>query len=276
MIIDAHQHFWKYDPVQYAWIDDSMAKLQRDYLPENLAPVLQKNGIDGCITVQADTSEADTTFLLELAAANDFVKGVVGWVDFCAENIEERLEFFADQQKICGFRHVVQAEPDVNFLLRTDFLRGIKALGKYDLTYDILVFPHQLGAALEFVRLFPKQQFVIDHLAKPYIKDGFRDGWTVLMRSIAEFPNVSCKISGLVTEADWQNWSYDDFVPYLDAVTAAFGADRLLFGSDWPVCLVAGDYSEVLEIVQRYTAAWSEQERAKIFGDNALRKYNLA
>jgi len=186
MTIDAHQHFWQYDPIQYDWIDDSMAVLQRDFLPEDLQPLLQKNDLEVCIAVQADTSEEDTAFLLELAQEHAFIAGVVGWVDFCAENVAERLELFSGHRKLCGYRHIVQAEPDVNFLLRPDFLRGIEALGKYDLVYDILVFPHQLGAVLEFVKKFPNQRFVIDHLAKPYIKDGFLEGWAVLMRAIAQ------------------------------------------------------------------------------------------
>lgn len=275
MTIDAHQHFWKYDPIRYGWIDDSMALLKRDFLPTDLEPILQQNGIAGCVAVQAETSELDTHFLLELAAEHDFIKGVVGWIDLRVPNVDERLAYYAQFKKLAGFRHVVQAESDVNFMLRPDFRRGIQALQAHKFTYDILILPHQLGAALEFVRLFPEQAFVIDHLAKPYIKDGFIDGWKVLMQAIAKFPNVHCKISGMVTEAALNDWQYDDFVPYLDVVTEAFGPKRLLYGSDWPVCLLAGSYADVLSIVKTYTNAWSEEDKQRFFGKNAIEFYQL-
>lgn len=273
MIIDAHQHFWHFDPVRDAWIDDSMKVLQRDFLPVDLKPDLDANGVSGCVAVQADQSEAETHFLLQLAEKQDFIKNVVGWVDLQAENVTERLDYFYQFGKLAGFRHIVQSEQDVNFLLRKNFCRGIAALERHDFTYDILVFPHQLGAVLEFVRRFPRQKFVIDHLAKPYIKDGYFDGWALLMREIAKAENVFCKISGMVTEANWQQWQYADFVPYLDVVTDSFGTDRLMFGSDWPVCLVAGSYGQVIGIVRQYFENFSSEEKTKVFGLNALRFY---
>lgn len=275
MHLDTHQHFWRYDPVRYAWIDDSMAAIRRDFLPEDLAPVLEANGIAGCIAVQADQTEEETTFLLDLTANNDFVKGVVGWVDLRAPDAVARVEQFATNPKFRGVRHVVQREPDVNFLLRDDFMRGVSALHQFGLTYDILIFPHQLGAALEFVRRHPDQPFVIDHIAKPYIKDGFIDGWAALMHAIAEHPNVHCKISGMITEADWKHWRYEDFVPYLDVVFQAFGTDRTMFGSDWPVCLVAGSYERMIGIVQRYTERFSPDERDAFFGGNGASFYGV-
>lgn len=274
MVIDAHQHFWKYDPVRYNWIDDRMPQLKRDFLPEELKKVFKLNQVDGCIAVQADQSEEETHFLLQLADEYNFVKGVVGWVDLRSIDLQERLEYFSQYRKLSGFRHVVQDETDVNFLLRPSFLKGIECLKKYNFSYDILIFPQQLGAALEFVRLFPDHAFVIDHIAKPYIKDGFFDGWAVLMRAIAQYPNVSCKISGMVTEADWHHWKFEDFLPYLDLVVEAFGVDRLMFGSDWPVCLLAATYREVKGIAVQYFAGFSPAEKEAIFGGNAMRFYN--
>ncbi len=276
MVIDAHQHFWQFDPVRDAWIDNSMSVLRRDFLPADLLPTLCDNGVDGCIAVQADQSEIETEFLLGLATRHDFIRGVVGWVDLRADNIEERLEYFAQYPRLRGFRHIVQGEADVNFMLRPDFQRGIGLLEKFDFTYDILVFPHQMGAALELACRFPRQTFVLDHLAKPYIKDGFREGWAVLLRELGRCENVYCKVSGIVTEADWQHWQYADFVPYLDEAFEAFGPDRLLYGSDWPVCLLGGDYGRVKGILTQYLGAFSPSDRSKVWGGNAARVYGLA
>ena len=274
MILDTHQHFWHYDPTTHSWIDDAMAVIRRDFLPEDLQRVYAANGVDGCIAVQADQTEAETMFLIRLADQYDFIKGVVGWVDLRAENIEDRLAHFYQFKKVKGFRHIVQGEPDHNFLLREDFKRGIAALHGYNFTYDILIFPHQLGAALELVRLFPKQKFVIDHMAKPYIKDGFFDGWSVLMKALGQYENVYCKVSGIITEADYQNWTYEQIEPYLDVVFEAFGKKRTMFGSDWPVCLVAGRYAQVKGIVERYIAGWQEEDQARVLGLNGATFYN--
>ena len=275
MFIDAHQHFWQFDPVRDAWIDDSMSVLRRDFLPADLLYTLRDNGVEGCIAVQADQSETETKFLLDLAAQYDFIRGVVGWVDLRAANLEERLEYFSQFSRLRGFRHIVQGEADVNFMLRPDFQRGIGMLEQHGFTYDILVFPYQMGAALELARRFPHQMFVLDHLAKPYIKDGFREGWAVLLRELGRCENVVCKVSGLVTEADWQHWQYADFVLYLDVAFEAFGTDRLLYGSDWPVCLLGGDYSQVKEILTRYLEPFSPTDRDKVWGGNAARVYGL-
>lgn len=275
MTIDAHQHFWHYHPVKDAWITEEMKVIQRDFLPQDLQPVLQENGIDGCIAVQADQSEEETTFLLELAAKHAFIRGVVGWIDLRAANLEERLAHFSQFKTLKGFRHIVQGEPDPAFLLREDFCKGIQALKKYDLTYDILVYPVQLPAVAGFVQRFPEHRLVIDHLAKPDFKTGDISTWEKQMRTIAQHQQVHCKLSGMVTEADWQHWEPAHFAPFLDVALEAFGADRLLFGSDWPVCQVAGSYAQVKEIVTDYISRLSATEQAKIMGGNAVRFYNL-
>lgn len=275
MIIDAHQHFWVFDPVRDAWITEEMSVIRKDFLPADLAPVLEANGVDGCVAVQADQSETETAFLLQLAAENAFVKGVVGWADLRSEHIDERLEHFAQFPLLKGFRHIVQGEADPEFLLREDFCRGIKALAKHDFTYDILIYPHQLPAAVQFVRKFPDQRLVIDHLAKPYIKKGALKGWEEQMRAIAEHGHVFCKLSGMVTEADIRTWKPEDFTPYLDVALEAFGAERLMFGSDWPVCLLAADYPEVKKIVTDHIAQLSTGEQAQIMGGNATTFYKL-
>lgn len=275
MIIDSHQHFWIYEAEKHAWLDDNMKIIRRDFLPEDLKLVYQTNAIDGCVAVQADQTLAETDFLLDLAEKNDFIKGVVGWVDLRASTIDEVLNQYSQFPKLKGFRHVVQVEADPNFMLRPDFGNGIAALEKYNFTYDILIFPHQLGAALELVRRFPNQKFIIDHIAKPYIKDGFYDGWAALMKAISEYQNVYCKLSGMTTEADYNNWTSEQIEPYMQLVLEAFGANRILFGSDWPVCLVAGNYTKTKELVTNFIAKLSSEEQAAIMGGNAMQFYNL-
>lgn len=275
MTIDAHQHFWKYDPKSHAWIDENMSIIRRDFLPSDLKPVFDANGIDGCVAVQADQTLAETDFLLELAKENDFIKGIVGWVDLRDENIEEYLEKYHGHSKLKGWRHVVQEEADHNFLLRKDFLRGISHLEKYDYSYDILVFPHQLGSVLEFVKRFPYQKFVIDHIAKPYIKDGFYEGWAVLMKEIAKHENVYCKLSGMITEANYNTWTPELLHPYIHLVLEIFGSERMMFGSDWPVCLVAGEYGQVKNVVADVISQLSVQDQDMIMGGNATAFYRL-
>ena len=275
MTIDSHQHFWKYEPVKHDWIDDEMAIIRKDFMPSDLREVYVKNGIDGCVAVQADQTLAETDFLLDLASKNNFIKGVVGWADLQGEDIEMVLEKYSAFEKLKGFRHVVQGEPDHNFLLRPNFLRGIKALQKHNFTYDILVFPHQLGAVLEFVKRFPNQIFVIDHIAKPHIKDGFFDGWATLMKEISKYENVYCKVSGMITEADYKSWTEAQLQPYLNLVFNAFGTKRIMYGSDWPVCLVAGKYNQVKAIITTFISKLSETEKAAVMGKNAIQFYDL-
>lgn len=275
MIIDSHQHFWKYNPVKHDWIDDDMARIRKDFFPSDLKAVFQENHVDGCVAVQADQTLVETDFLLSLAEENSFIKGVVGWVDLRNSELETLLETYQDKSKLKGFRHVVQGEADPNFILRSDFMNGISVLGKHQYTYDILVFPHQLGAVLEFVKKFPNQKFVIDHIAKPYIKDGFYEGWAVLIKEIAQYENVECKLSGMITEADYKHWTPEQIHPYMELVLEAFGAKRVMYGSDWPVCLVAGQYGKVMNLVQSFISKLSHQEQKQIMGENAITFYNL-
>ena len=275
MTIDAHQHFWHFEPAKHSWIDDSMAAIRKDFLPSDLKKVFTENNIDGCVAVQADQTLQETDFLLGLAKANDFIKGIVGWVDLRAKGIGTFLEQYGEQKEIKGFRHIVQGEADPNFLLRPDFMRGISHLDTYGYTYDILIFPHQLGATLEFVKKFPDQRFVIDHMAKPYIKDGFFNGWAILMKEIAKHENVYCKLSGMITEADYNSWTPDQIIPYMDLVLGAFGPDRLMYGSDWPVCLIAGNYARVKQLVVNFIADLSTTEQQRIMGGNTIKFYNL-
>ena len=275
MVIDSHQHFWKYEAIKHDWIDDSMSVIRKDFMPSDLKKVYEENEIDGCVAVQADQTLAETDFLLDLASQNNFIKGVVGWADLRAASIHDVLSEYAKHKKLKGFRHVVQGEPDPNFLLRDAFSRGISALDKHNFTYDILVFPHQLGAVLEFVKKFPNQKFVIDHIAKPYIKHGFFDGWATLMLAIGKLPNVHCKLSGMITEADFDTWTPEQITPYMELVLEAFGAEKIMFGSDWPVCLVAGNYNKVKELTSHFISHLSHDEQAAIMGKNAITFYNL-
>jgi L-fuconolactonase len=272
--IDAHQHFWKYNPLSHSWIDDAMAVIRKDFLPEDLAPVLKANGVAGCIAVQADQSEAETVFLIALAAQNDMIKGVVGWVDLCAANIDERLDYFQQFPIVKGFRHILQAE-DPSFIIQPVFLRGISSLKKNNFTYDLLIYPKHLPAAIQLVKQNPDQYFVVDHIAKPFIKNGLMEGWKEEIKELATFKNVYCKLSGLVTEADNHKWKQQDFIPYLDTVTECFGIDRMMFGSDWPVSLVAASYDSVLAIIKTYFESFSADEKAKIMGLNAFNFYHL-
>jgi L-fuconolactonase len=237
--------------------------------------VYARNEIDGCVAVQVDQTLGETDFLLELATEYEFIKGVVGWADLRSSGIDSVLEKYTNNKKLKGFRHIVQGEPDPNFMVRPSFLKGIAALTSYGYTYDILVFPHQLGAALELVKKFPDQKFVIDHLAKPYIKDGFFEGWAVMMAEIAKYDRVFCKMSGMITEADHQSWNPTQMQPYMDFALNNFGAHRLLFGSDWPVCLVAGSYGQVKSLVTNFIGSLSKSEQQAIMGNNAIQFYNL-
>jgi L-fuconolactonase len=249
MRVDAHQHFWKFDRARDTWITDEMSVLRRDFLPQDLRPELAANDFAGSIAVQASQSESETHFLLDLAQHDSSILGVVGWINLMSPDIADRLSYFRQFKKLCGFRHIVQAESDDRFMLRDDFLRGVDSLAQFDFTYDILIYPRQLPAAIELVASIPNQKFVLDHMAKPEISTGNLDPWAAAIRELATSQNVHCKLSGMVTEANWECWKLSDFTPYLDVVFESFGSDRLIFGSDWPVCLVAGSYSEVVHLV---------------------------
>lgn len=275
MIIDAHQHFWRYDSLRHGWINDEMSAIRRDFLPEDYAQEGRANGVDASIAVQVDQTEAETHFLLDLAEKNRVIAGVVGWVDFRSANIESRLEHFSQFQKLCGFRHIAQSEPDDQFLVQPDFLRGLALLRKFHFAYDILIYPKQLPSAIELVTRLPEQPFVLDHAAKPSIKSGALEPWASYVKTLAQNPNVFCKLSGLVTEADWSQWQPADFHPYLDVLFASFGPDRLMFGSDWPVCLVGGTYAQVKQLVEAYVDAHAPERKSNIFGASAARFYQL-
>ncbi|RTQ48122.1 amidohydrolase [Hymenobacter gummosus] len=273
--IDAHQHFWLYQPERDAWITDDMQVIRRDFLPQHLQPLLQQHGLDGCVVVQSDQSEAENEFQLRNAAAHDFIRGVVGWVDLRADDVTERLAHYTQFPKLKGFRHVLQGEADRALMLRPEFQRGIRALSAHGFTYDVLIFPDQLGYAAALAAAHPNQPFVLDHLAKPYIKRSDIEGWKKDVQQLAAHANVWCKASGMITEADWQSWQPADFRPYLDVVFEAFGPQRVMFGSDWPVCLVAGQYGQVVELVQQYLQGFSADEQRRFWGDNAAQFYRL-
>jgi L-fuconolactonase len=272
--LDSHQHFWRYDAQQYPWIAPG-SPLQRDWLPPDLAPLLAAEKLDGCIAVQARQTIEESHWLLELAEHHSIVKGVVGWVDLRSPGVAKDLAALAPHPKFCGVRHVVQDEPDVNFMLGAEFQRGIGKLREFKLSYDILILPRQLPAAIELARRFPEQPFVLDHIAKPPIMDGTLSPWREQIRELAKSPNVLCKVSGMVTEADLAAWKPADFRPFLDVVFEAFGEERLMYGSDWPVCLRAAKYAQVYQLVADYAQKLSDAAKEKIFGGNAARFYRV-
>ena len=275
MRIDSHQHFWHYSPVNHAWMSDDMGALKHDYLPADLQPLLSQSGFDGCVAVQASQTLEETRWLLELARQNDFIKGVVGWVDLRSDNLLAQLKEFATHPKFVGVRHVVQDEPDDQFLLGKEFRRGITHLREFNLVYDLLLFPKHLPVAARLVQEFPDQPFVLDHIAKPRIGEGFLSPWCDDLKTLAQFENVACKLSGMVTEAKWKQWQASDFRPYLDCVFSAFGAERLMIGSDWPVCIVSSEYGETMRIVTDYLKEFPEPVRTGILGGNCARIYGI-
>ena len=275
MRIDSHQHFWIYDPNQYPWMTDELSAIRSNHLPEHLQVEFDRLGIDGSVAVQARQSLDESRWLLKLADESCLIKGVVGWVDLRSENVEDQLAEFAEHPKFVGVRHVVQDEPDENFMLLPEFIRGISKLKSYDLSYDILVFPKQLPAAIKLVKQFPDQSFVLDHIAKPLIKDKEISTWDEHIRELAQFSNLTCKVSGMITEANWTAWKTSDFTPYLDVVFEAFGEDRLMYGSDWPVCKLAGSYRQVYDLTDNYFSQFSPLAKEKFFGGVASEFYRL-
>jgi L-fuconolactonase len=275
MKIDAHHHFWKYNPAEYGWIDDSMKSLRRDFLPEHLRQEIAASGIDGVISVQARQTNEETQQLLEFAAQNDFIKGVVGWVELISSNVHEDLARFSANKKLKGVRHVVQGEPDDDFILRADFNRGISALREYDLRYDILIFERHLPQTIQFVDRHPDQIFILDHIAKPSIKANKLSPWRENLRALAERENVFCKISGMATEADFKAWTEAQLRAYFEVALEAFGPQRLMFGSDWPVCLAACGYVRWHALVGSWISELSADEQARILGGTAIEAYKL-
>ena len=273
--IDSHQHFWRYEAREYPWIDDDKDALKRDYMPADLAPLLAANDIDGVVAVQARQNTRETEFLLELADAEEFIRGVVGWVDLRADDVAAQLERVAPHPRMVGVRHIVHDEVDDRFMLGGGFLDGLAQLRQHNLTYDLLLYPKHLRVAIDVVKRFPDQPFVLDHIAKPFIKDGILEPWASEIRELATYENVWCKVSGMVTEAAWGAWTRDDYAPYLDVVFDCFGIDRLMFGSDWPVCTLSGSYAEVVGIMRDYINKLSDEEKDKVMGANASAFYGL-
>jgi L-fuconolactonase len=275
MRLDSHQHFWHYSPTEHTWMTDQMAILKRAFLPHDLQPLLASIHFEGCVAVQARQNLEETRWLLELADQHDFIKGVVGWVDLRSEDLGHQLERFAAHPKLVGVRHIVHDEPDDSFILRPDFRRGISQLKEFDLTYDLLLFPRHLKVAVKLVEEFPEQPFVLDHLAKPKIAEQLFSPWQEDLHQLAKLPNVTCKLSAMVTEAKWNQWRPSDFHRYLDIAYAAFGWSRLMIGSDWPVCTLSGEYEPVMKIVIDYVQKFPAETQAAILGDNCARFYRI-
>jgi L-fuconolactonase len=275
MKIDAHQHYWNYSVEDYGWIGDNMSVLKQDFLPVNLAPVLVDAGFDGTVAVQARQIYDETKWLLKLSDQSSIIKAVVGWVELCSENVRDQLRECSSHPRLRGVRHVLHDEPDDAFGLREDFVRGLAMLEEFNLAYDLLVFPKHLPLCCKIVEKFPNQVFVLDHIAKPLIKEGAMEPWEAGIRRLAQHPNVSCKVSGMVTEADWSGWKPEDFKPYLDVVFDCFGVDRLMIGSDWPVCTVSAPYANVMDIVCNYIGQLSPEQQAAVLGENARRIYQI-
>lgn len=276
MRIDAHQHFWRYTPAEYGWIDDAMARLRRDYLPADLQGEMARAAVDACVAVQARQTLDETRWLLALADAYPYIAGVVGWIDLQSSDARAELAALAGQPKLVGVRHIVQSEPDDRFMLRPAFCAGMALLEEFGLAYDILIYSRHLKVAAELVDRFPAQRFVLDHLAKPAIRSHAIDAWANDLRELAMRPNVWAKLSGLVTEADWSAWTPASLRPYLDVAFECFGVERLMIGSDWPVCTVAGDYAKTMSAVVDYVADRPAHERDAVLGGNAQKFWNLA
>lgn len=274
MRIDSHQHFWRYDRAQYPWIAAG-TPLMRDFLPPDLADELGRCNLQGCIAVQARQSLEETRWLLELADSSPIIRGVVGWVDLRSDDVVDQLAQFADHPKLVGVRHVVQDEADDNFMLAHQFQHGISQLAQFGLTYDILIYPRQLPAAIRLAENFPEQPFVLDHLAKPLIRDAVLEPWASEIRDLAKHPQVMCKISGMVTEAKLNVWRPTDFAPYLDVVLQAFGPDRIMYGSDWPVALLSGSYQQVYDLAADFIRPLGPDAERKFFCDNVANFYCL-
>ena len=273
-IIDTHQHFWNYDATRHDWINEDMRAIKKDFLPEQLAPILKENKVEGCVSVQVDQTTKETDFLLALAKEHSFIKGVVGWVDLRASNLEDKLENYKDAKALKGFRHIIQGQA-AGFMLQPNLIQGLKKLATRNYSYDLLIYAHQLKEANELIKQVTELPIVIDHLAKPNIKNNEIEDWKKEITALAKYPNVYCKISGMATEANWETWTMAGLQPYLDTVVEAFGTERIMFGSDWPVCLVASSYAKWLKGVQKYFNTFSSTEQEAIFAGNAIKFYKF-
>lgn len=273
--IDAHNHFWHYRPEEYSWIGEGMERVRRDFLPDDLLVEIKAAGIDGTIAVQARQTVHETQWLLDLAERYDFLKGVVGWAPFLERSLQDEVARFVTRGKLKGLRHVIHDEPDPDFILRSDFNNGIDRIQKFDLVYDILIFERHLPQTIEFVDRHPNQAFVVDHIAKPRIRERELSPWQKFTTELGRRENVSCKLSGMVTEASWTDWQEDHLAPYFETVLSAFGPDRLMFGSDWPVVLVASEYVSWANTVRTFVSRLSTNEQQQIMGGTATRVYRL-
>lgn len=274
MILDSHVHFWKFDPIRDSWITKDMNVIQKDFFPPDLEPLLAENGVSGCIAVQADQSETETDFLLALAEENSFIKGVVGWIDLRRPDIDQKLESYSAIKSLKGFRQIAEGEAP-GFLVGDDFVRGVQALKKQEYTYDILIKHHQLQEAIILTDKVPGQAFVIDHCAKPELTKSDTTAWANQIKVLAQNPDVYCKLSGLLTQCNWQNRDEKAIFNCLDLIFEHFGTGRVMFGSDWPVMLLAGNYNHWIELVTKYTGGFTPEEKEHIFFKNTACFYNL-
>ena len=275
MIIDSHLHFWKYSPVSHAWISDELRVLRRNFLPEDLLPQFQNSGVSKGVAVQAAQTEAETDFLLQLAEEHDLIAGVVGWVDLRADSLASQLERWAGNKRLKGFRHLIQDEPHPDFMRQPELIRGLELCAQQGYTYDLLVKPHQLDEAIELLSNLPEIPIVLDHIAKPEIAAQKKDPWRTHIKELASFPHLCCKLSGMITEANWEAWTLADIKPYIEVILESFGPQRIMYGSDWPVCLLAGSYPRVIELVRETISELSPTEQADIWGETATRFYQL-
>ena len=275
MRIDAHQHFWKYTPATHGWINDEMSVIRKDFLPNDLEPILSKHHIDGTIAVQADESINETAFLLSLSEKHDFIKAVVGWIDLRSTEVNDQLAYYKQFNKIVGFRCIMQGQPDEAYLSNTNFIKNLNSLKEFNYTYDLLVYHHQLPSLLKLIDKVPENKLILDHIGKPNIKEKKFSKWKENIFELAKHPGIYCKLSGMITEANYSTWIYDDIVPYMDVVGEAFGTDRICFGSDWPVCLVAGQYDKMIGIVEKWASQLNSKTQEQIFGLNTCTFYNI-
>jgi L-fuconolactonase len=275
MRIDAHQHFWKYAPTTHGWINDEMAVIRRDFLPNDLEPILSKHNIDGTVAVQADESIHETEFLLSLSEKHAFIKAVIGWIDLRSPQIHDQLAYFKKFRKLVGFRCIMQGQPDEAYLNNEIFIKNVALLKDFNYTYDLLVYHHQLPSVLKFIEKIPENRLILDHIGKPDIKAKNYSKWKENIFELAQHPGIYCKLSGMITEANYSTWKYDDIVPYMDAVGEAFGAERICFGSDWPVCLVAGNYDKMIGVVEKWASQLNQKDYNQLFGLNTSRFYNI-
>ena len=275
MRIDAHQHFWKYSPIAHEWMDESMKVIRKDFSPTDLAKELHALKIDGTVAVQVDETETETQYLLDLAAEHDLIKGVVGWIDLKSTHAIERMHYWKKYSGLKGFRCIMQGQPDEAYITNKEFIANVKKLSSVDYTYDLLVYHHQFSSLIKFVDKLPDNRMILDHIGKPDIKNRNIKDWQANIKTLAQHPGIYCKLSGMITEADYKHWTYDDLKPYLEIAAEYFGVDRICFGTDWPVCLVAGSYQQVYQVVQKFSTQLTKDQQDKLFGANTIKFYKI-